>query len=352
MATRRRASRKSLTANISEIQRRLRYLETKPNPSRLSNQVVNRNAIQFNAVATDQIAPDAVTSTQIATDAVTNDQIAPDAVTNENLADGAVGEANVQNGSISTDKIEDGAVTTAKLAKPSVGRNELGDGAVYNEKIQSGAVSTGKIQDLAITTEKLAASAVTTSKIGNLQVTEGKIATGAVTSGKLGTDSVIIGKMAVSVVRWREISPSAVGTSPFQVASGLHSHPVNGSTSRNLNHSHSISGTASSRKFKKEIENYELSEEDKQNILNLQLSKFKYRNEMRDSSLNREWNYGYLAEDVADTALEQIVEYNAKGEPVAIDYGLLSAFVLELVKEQAQEIESLKNRISDLEGTK
>jgi ATP-dependent DNA ligase len=40
VATRRRARRKSLTANITDIQRRLRYVESKPNPSRLTNQVV------------------------------------------------------------------------------------------------------------------------------------------------------------------------------------------------------------------------------------------------------------------------------------------------------------------------
>jgi len=62
VATRRRARRKSLMANVSDIQRRLRYVESKPNPSRLTNKVVSRDAIQFNAVATDQIAPNAITT--------------------------------------------------------------------------------------------------------------------------------------------------------------------------------------------------------------------------------------------------------------------------------------------------
>lgn len=53
MATRRGAGRSSITGAIGEVQRRLRYLEGRPAPSKLSAQVVRRTNIQPRAVATD-----------------------------------------------------------------------------------------------------------------------------------------------------------------------------------------------------------------------------------------------------------------------------------------------------------
>lgn len=377
MATRRRARRKSLTANITDIQRRLRYVESKPNPSRLTNQVVNRSAIQFNAVSTDQIAPDAVTTSQIASDSVTNDQLASDSVTNDNLADDSVNNSNIQDGAVNTEQLANSAVTNDKLANNSVTSDKIVNGTIVGADIASNtiggsrsgatskfiansigqldiddaAIGSNEIINLAVTTAKLAAGAVTTSKILDGNVTIAKVNFAPITNitGGSGISVAITGPSAVVGSLGRTVSAN-FGTGSNEVARGNHTHSVSGSTSRNLNHSHSISGTASSKRFKKDIELYELSEEDVSNILNLKLSKFKYRNEVKDFSSNREWNYGYIAEDVEENALEQIVSYNNEKEPIAIDYGLLSAFVLEIVKQQKEEIESLKKRLSELEG--
>lgn len=377
MATRRRARRKSLTANITDIQRRLRYVESKPNPSRLTNQVVNRSAIQFNAVATDQIAPNAVTTSEIAPDAVTNDQLAPDSVTNDNLADDSVNNSNLQNGSVGTNELADNAVTTAKLANNSVTSDKIVNGTIVGADIASNtiggsrsgatskfivnsigqldiddaAIGSNELINLAVTTGKLAAGAVTTSKILDSQVTVNKLNFAPITNITSGSGISVTTTGPTSVVGTlgRTISAN-FGTGSTNVARGNHSHGFSGRTGTSAGHSHTFSGTASSKKFKKDIEPYELSEEDVNNILNLKLSKFRYRNEMKDASSNREWNYGYIAEDVEENALEQIVSYSNEKEPIAIDYGLLSAFVLEIVKQQKEEIESLKKRLSELEG--
>ena len=381
MATRRRARRKSLTANITDIQRRLRYVESKPNPSRLTNQVVNRSAIQFNAVATDQIAPNAITTSEIAPDAVTNDQLAPDSVTNDNLADDSVNNSNIQNGSVGTNELADGAVTEPKLATDSVSTSKIQGGAVTSGKLSTDSVTNAKIENLAVTTAKIRDSAVTTAKINNTAVTTTKLAAGAVTTSKIGDNAITTSKISNGQVTTAKLNfapitnitsgsgisvtttgPTSIvgtlgrtisanfGTGSTNVARGNHSHGFSGRTGTSAGHSHTFSGTASSKKFKKDIEPYELSEEDVNNILNLKLSKFRYRNEMKDASSNREWNYGYIAEDVKENALEQIVSYSNEKEPIAIDYGLLSAFVLEIVKQQKEEIESLKKRLSELEG--
>ena len=64
---------------------------------------------------------------------------------------------------------------------------------------------------------------------------------------------------------------------------------------------------------------------------------------------NREWMYGYLAEDLEEMGFEHVLHYNKDGEPQAVDYGLISTLVLELVKEQHSEIELLKEKIKRLE---
>ena len=49
---------------------------------------------------------------------------------------------------------------------------------------------------------------------------------------------------------------------------------------------------------------------------------------------------------------EEIVHYDSEGNPDALDYGLFSTLVLELVKLQQTEIEYLKKEIKDLKDAK
>jgi hypothetical protein len=59
--------------------------------------------------------------------------------------------------------------------------------------------------------------------------------------------------------------------------------------------------------------------------------------------------YGYIAEEVLETGIEEIVGYDENKEPNSLNYGLLSTLVLELVKEQQKEIDSLKEELRQLE---
>jgi hypothetical protein len=148
-----------------------------------------------------------------------------------------------------------------------------------------------------------------------------------------------------------------------------HTHPVSinaalpivytgGTHARNLSdfshgdHLHSqpaYSGTTGSNtstlKLKKEISDYKV--EDIKKILNLKLKRYKYKNEVRylQESINREWMYGYIAEEVEDLGFEELVGYDEKGEPASLNYALLSTLVLELVKVQQTEISLIKEKI-------
>jgi len=55
--------------------------------------------------------------------------------------------------------------------------------------------------------------------------------------------------------------------------------------------------------------------------------------------------YGYIAEEVLATGIEEIVGYDENKEPNSLNYGLLSTLVLELVKVQQNEIDLIKERI-------
>ena len=103
--------------------------------------------------------------------------------------------------------------------------------------------------------------------------------------------------------------------------------------------------TSSSRKLKKEISDYSINIE---KLFLLQPKKFKYKNQARLSSKNREWDYGYIAEEALALGVEEIVGYDEKGEVDSINYGLLSVFVLEIVKKQQNDIELLKEEIERL----
>lgn len=426
MATRRRASRRTLTGSLSDIDRRLSYVEKRPRPSRLANQVVTRAKIQPRAVATDQIQLLSITNTliekrtigeaELNENSVTNLQVAPQAISTESFAPGAVNNAamgtdavdtdNVQNGSItepkladgsaSTDKIENGAITTAKLADGSVTEPKIASSAVSESKIAGGAVSEGKIAPGAVSESKISSGAVSSSKIAGSAVTNSKIGNGAVTTAKIANDAVTGAKIANGSINNRMIEPNnaiatgigegsgidvsfsgrstgggvytvsaAFGGGFSNVARGNHRHTItisstSSSTGNALSgldeHNHSFSylranaqtNTPSTERIKKEISNYEI--EDAKKILNLKLKRFKYKNEKRSlhDSLNREWMFGYLAEEVQESGVDEVLGYDDEGRPSSVDYGLLSVLLVEVVKEQQKDIENLKTEVERL----
>ena len=107
--------------------------------------------------------------------------------------------------------------------------------------------------------------------------------------------------------------------------------------------------TISSRKLKKEISDYNI---DLDKLFLLQPKRFKYRNQARDASKNREWDYGYIAEEAQDLGVEEILGYDENGEVDSINYSILSVFVLELVKKQQSEINLLSEEIKRLKENK
>ncbi len=511
MASRRRSRSRTLTGSISDVQRRLKYLEGRPSPSRLGSYSVKQNNLQPRSVAADQLAIGAVIETNISegavgsfaigTDAVGFDELDRDAVDAENVRENAIGTSelsldavyreNILTDAVGNDEIATDAVGTSEIVFDSIGTSELNVDAVYRENILTDAVGNDEIATDAVGTSEIAFGSVRADEIDTDAVGSSEIGLDAVGLSELANDSVdtaairdgavtnakifdvagpkITGTISASVVpllnttsipsldagkitsgefsisripnltankitsgtlftsvipsldaskitsgtfgsaRIPDLSASKitsgtfgsgripdlsagkitsgtfsvnrlpVGTGSSQVAAGNHTHS-SGSVPA---HSHSFIGQSlaitggahshlgrdgshlhgitvqgfvgavqtSSRKFKKDISDYKI---DPKKLLKLELKKYKYKDLVNQGqeSQNREWMYGYIAEDVLELGVEEIITYNKKKEPIALNYGLLSTLAIELLKSQQTEIDFLKEEIQRLKDAK
>jgi hypothetical protein len=234
-------------------------------------------------------------------------------------------------------------------------------GAVQTEKIQNLAVTNAKIDNGTITGGKIQDSTITANKIfgGTNIITGVSAGTGVTVSSVAGTNGRVVTVSSSSSLTLGSGSTQAAagnhvhGTGGYSSVGGggvpSHTHSFSDTTSNSTGHTHQVSGTTgtpSTLKLKKEITDYSMV--DVKNLLNLNLKRYKYKNQARNLQEGREWMYGYIAEEVEELGIKEIVGYDKNKEPNAINYGLLSTLVLELVKVQQTEIDSLKEEIQRL----
>lgn len=150
----------------------------------------------------------------------------------------------------------------------------------------------------------------------------------------------------------------SIGTGSNQLARGSHVHDVQGSSgsvsqtlsgnAQTISHSHT-SGTyaaaISTIRLKKQVSSHEF---DTSKLLNTKLVKFQYKKQVREYQNNKEWAYGYIAEDLMKIGLEEVIGYSPDGRIASVNYGVLSTLVLELVKEHHAEIEEIKSKLNGL----
>ena len=274
----------------------------------------------------------------------------------------AVGNSELANDSVDANAIRESVVYGSLWQSTGGPRRHLATNSIGQGDIGPNAVGTGELKDLEVTTEK----------IENLGITTGKINNGAVTSAKLGTDSVITSKidgravtepkLAVNSVTYFQIDTAVFGTGFSTAARGNHTHSISvldtafsghgHGIGNDGSHGHAASISSSSLRFKNSIEDYSV-EDLKEKLFKLKFKKYKYNNAQRDLRRSADgWNYGYIAEDVDDIGLKEIIAYDRKNRPAALDYGLLSSLILEIVKVQQNEIDSLKEQLNKLTETK
>lgn len=269
MATRRRASQSSLTGSISDLQRRVRYLQNKQTPTRLGNQSVLRSAIQYQAVGTDQIAPRAIANSQIQFDAIQEAQLDEDSVTRDAIKNGEVVAGKLGTNAVVSDNILDGEVKDGKLGaasvnlinmKPnsvdngqlitdsvnfrtvdtnaignenmldnSVGNSELQNDSVGNGELQNDSVGFAELQGGSVGNSTLQDGSVTSSKIGSGQVGSSQIANGAVGANQLANNSVSGIKIQNGSITGSDLANGTITS--LQIANGSYSTIVSGGLS-------------------------------------------------------------------------------------------------------------------------
>ena len=459
MPTNRRARRKSITGNITDVQKRLRFLETRPAPTKLASKAVATKNIALRAVETELIADASITTRTVGQAQITNftlssvtDPNGP-AVDTQNIATGAVENGNLA-GNISDDKISGmssnkligdvqdsqiAALSTSKLIGTIVNDQLAGSitqdkivnlpttkltgtitngqlaGSITDDKISTvdaSKMTTGVLADARI--PSLAASKITSGVLADARIPSlaaSKITSGTFEVGRIpNLDAAKITSGTLDALRIPTLDPSKItglsnafntstvsgigisrtqttngsyralnisisaGTGANQLAIGNHGHSTIAPHTHNLTlnpvnttatgahshvgvsgaHSHgftptgSVGQVASTIRIKKDVSNYELN--DPKNILNLKMKRYKYKNSKRGyhDSTNREWMYGYIAEDLQELGVEEVLSYDKDGLPDGINYGLISILTLELIKVQQAETDELKEELRKL----
>jgi len=254
-----------------------------------------------------------------------------------------VGNSQLDNGSVSSGKIQNNAVGNAQLADNSVFSGNLGTGSVSRAKIGSGSVGTAQLGNGAVTFSKI--SEGTSQSI---------VSNGLVTGTGLGkTGNIVFARF---------------GGGSNDVARGNHRHGFSGNSQLLTGGEHAQGGTgrhshtfqargttgeptSSTKKYKTSITDYEI---DPKKILNLRLKQYKYLPlvDKIQKERNRDWMHGYLAEDVEEAGVSEIVVYDENHAPIALDYGLLSVLTVELLRAQQLELDSLREEVQKLKDKK
>jgi hypothetical protein len=298
-------------------------------------------------ITENELGPDCVGFSELKDNAIFNDNINAGVV----VGSAGVGKVNIQNFSIGSNDIFTGAITNVKIAQNAV--TDFNISSVSAGKITSGVLDTGRIPSI---TNAMLAGGITNGKISSVDA--GTIITGTISINRLPSDVItsISGGTAISVSgsgRSRTVSLTGGSFAPANhthsqyATSGRYDTSFAGSHVGHGGHTHFTN--VSTRKLKKEISDYSI---DLDKLFLLQPKRFKYRNQARDASKNREWDYGYIAEEALELGVEEILGYDEKGEVDSINYGLLSVFVLELVKKQQNEINLLSEEIKRLKENK
>ncbi len=91
---------------------------------------------------------------------------------------------------------------------------------------------------------------------------------------------------------------------------------------------------SSSARYKEAIQNFN---EDFDKILQVQPKSFRYK----DSGVA---SFGYIAEELEQSGLKNLVVYNDKGQPESVAYDKVALYLAEVIKEMKKELDELKLR--------
>jgi hypothetical protein len=179
---------------------------------------------------------------------------------------------------------------------------------------------------------------------GNVNISANTINGGIVLSADYITLS---GDTAISLIDGDVTSNGRITAGNFFTSLGL---AGGGTTGASVNNAGSIIRTTSSARYKQDIEDSVFNYED---ILALQPKTFRLKEEAAEDDNARRYA-GFIAEDIAGTALDIFVAYrtneNGEQEPDGVYYAELTSALLSAIKHQDEKIKSLEARLEALES--
>lgn len=127
------------------------------------------------------------------------------------------GNARLADDSVDTDQLVDTAVIEAKLADAAVATAKLQNNAVINGKLDDLSVSETKIQDDSISTPKIIAEAVTANEIEADTITAAEIAAGTITALEIAADTITAQEIVAGTITALEIAAGTLTANEVDV---------------------------------------------------------------------------------------------------------------------------------------
>ena len=320
--------------------------------------------ITTGTLSATRIGASSITAEKIGALAITSEKISAGAITTEKIAAGVVSAFLIDGGQITGGTISASVSFVLKsgatITSESGGFQVNATGGVYLNNLR--AFSGGG--DISVLMGGQGRFTVQNSTSG----INGEVATTSYTDGRYRRLGVSISGSDISngTITGTKVQDGSIratdcdiGTGSGQIARGSHIHDVQGSSGtrtqtfsgnqQTLSHSHTsgnYTAAISTIRLKKQVTPHKF---DTSKLLDLELVKFKYKNQVKEHQNNKEWAYGYIAEDVLKLGVEEVVGYKPDGKVASINYGVLSTLILELVKEHHTEIENIKKDIRKID---
>lgn len=261
-----------------------------------------------------------LTSAYLANDSVGSAQLADNSVGAAAIAANAVGNSELATGSVTNAKLGTGAVTTVKLADESVGYDQIGgtlkDG--INSLGDASALNRGTVAAARI--PGLDASKITSGTIGRPVNSPGTV----VAAGDIGCN----GRM------------QSVGSRNWTV--------VNNYVSAYMDASGYFGASPSARRFKQDIQPWQ---EDVIKLLNIEPKVYHLRKEVDLLGDEAPWRIGFIAEDLIDAGLDELVplvsdeEDEEFGLPISINYEFYVVVLQMIVRNLATRLAVVEEKV-------
>jgi hypothetical protein len=253
----------------------------------------NENALYLEVeVDGDVLRRFRMTSTPYALRSSVTDAVSANAVSTESLVDEAVTRAKIAPFAIGASELDEDAVTAGKLA----------ENAVTSNVIQDGTVTGADISDGAITSRVIGGNAVNTDKLVNAAVTAEKLAAGTPSNGDFL-------RYSQGELFWEDTEVIINDSQP------------------------------SSRRWKTNIQ---AIEDPLALVQQLRGVRYEWTEDGRE-------DIGLIAEEVGQVVPEVVTYEENRVDARTVNYGRLVGVLVESVKQQQGEIESLKDRVRRLE---